>query len=123
MSRRQSELSSFRNAVSGIVYALRSEPHMRFHLAATAVVLALAGVLSLPAGAWLWLLAASGIVWIAELVNTAVERAVDLASPERSELAKAAKDVAAGAVLVAAVLAAIVGVLVLGPALWDRWIA
>ncbi|MBB6675307.1 diacylglycerol kinase family protein [Cohnella nanjingensis] len=106
--------------MNGIVYALRTEPHMRMHLAATAIVFALAGVLELPRGDWLWLLAVSGVVWIAELVNTAIERAVDLASPERSELAKAAKDAAAGAVLVSAALAAIVGLLVLGPPLWER---
>jgi len=118
VSRKQSELSSFRNAVSGIAYAFRSEPHMRFHVAAGAVVFALAALLRLPAGDWLWLLAAVAAVWTAELFNTAIERAVDLVSQERNELAKAAKDTASGATLVASLFAAAVGLIVLGPPLW-----
>jgi len=57
---------------------------------------------------------------VAEFVNTAVEAAVDLTTAERRPLARIAKDAAAGGVLVAAILAAIVGLLVLGPPLWAR---
>ncbi|SFB35303.1 diacylglycerol kinase (ATP) [Cohnella sp. OV330] len=120
MSRNQSELASFRQALLGIAHALRTEPHMRFHLAASAVVLIAAAWLGLPRGDWMWLLAACTAVLCAELVNTAVERAVDHASLQRSELAKAAKDTAAGAVLVASVFAASVGLIVLLPPLWER---
>lgn len=120
MSRKQSELASFRQALAGIAHALRTEPHMRFHTAASAIVLAAAAYLGLPRGDWLWLLAACAAVLGAELVNTAVERAVDHASLQRSVLAKAAKDTAAGAVLIAALFAAAVGLIVLLPPLWER---
>lgn len=91
---------------------------MRFHFGAGIAAFAAAALLRLPGGDWLWLLAAVAAVWTAELFNTAIERTVDLASPERHELAKAAKDAASGAVLVASLFAAAVGLIVLGPPLW-----
>ncbi|TJY43601.1 diacylglycerol kinase family protein [Cohnella pontilimi] len=90
---------------------------MRFHVGA-AIAAAAAGIwLRIPAGGWLWLGAAVSAVWTTELINTAVERTVDLATPERHPLAKAAKDAAAGAVLVAASFAVFVGLVVLAPPL------
>ncbi len=99
---------------------MKNEPHMRIHFAASVVVLAAAAWLELPAEDWLWLLSAVAAVWVTELLNTAVERAVDLVSPDSHELAKVAKDTAAGAVLAASVYAIAVGVIVLGPPLWSR---
>lgn len=104
--------------MEGIAEALRSERHMRFHLAAAVLAVALALSLNLPPAQWLWLIAAIAAVWTAELLNTAIERTVDLASPEIHPLAKTAKDTAAGAVLVASLFAAAVGFIVLGPPLW-----
>jgi len=60
------------------------------------------------------------LVWAAELTNTAIEAAIDLASPDRHPLAKAGKDAAAGAVLVTAIGAILIGLLILGPPLWDK---
>ncbi|MBB6729705.1 diacylglycerol kinase family protein [Cohnella sp. CBP 2801] len=91
---------------------------MKFHLLASAIVAIAGAVLRVDAGEWLWLLSAIAAVWVTELLNTGVERAVDLASPDDHELAKIAKDAAAGAVLVASLYAAAVGVIVLGPPLW-----
>ena len=93
---------------------------MRFHLAAALVVAAVACWLRVDGQDWLWLIIAIGGGWAAELFNTAIERVVDLASPELHPLAKAAKDTASGAVLVAAVFSAIIGFIVLGPPLWER---
>lgn len=93
---------------------------MRFHLAAAALVLVLAAWLRLDAGDWLWLLAAIFVVCATETINTAIERLVDLATSEVHPLAKAAKDTAAGAVLMAALFAVAVGAIVLGPPLWQR---
>jgi diacylglycerol kinase len=104
--------------MQGVANALRSERHMRFHAWATVIVVAAAIGLNVSAHDWLWLLAAIACVWITELVNTAVERVVDLASPHLHPLAKSAKDTAAGAVLVASLFAAIDGFIVLGPPLW-----
>ncbi len=92
---------------------------MRFHLTAAIVVIVLAVWLRVALQEWLWLLAAITGVWVSELFNSAVERTVDLFSPNVHPLAKAAKDTAAGAVLVAALFAATVGVIVLGPPLWE----
>ncbi|KIL34614.1 diacylglycerol kinase [Cohnella kolymensis] len=109
---------SFRHAIQGIAEALRSERHMRFHMAAAALVVALALALKVPLTQWPWLFAAIAAVWTSELINTAIERTVDLASPQTHPLAKTAKDAAAGAVLVASLFAAAIGCIVLGPPLW-----
>lgn len=69
---------------------------------------------------WAVLLLTIALVWVAEFVNTAVEAVVDLLSPELHPLAKVSKDVAAAAVLLAALAAAGIGLLVLGPPLWAR---
>lgn len=108
---------SLRAAATGLQFAWRTQPHLRFEaFVATAAV-----------GVAVWLqtglvavLLASAIVLVAEMVNTAVEATVDLASPERRPLAAAAKDAAAGAVLVASAFAVAIGVAALGPALWGR---
>lgn len=119
MSRRRSHfIRSFGHALEGIVDAVRGERHMRFHLIAAVIVAVTAAGLRVERSDWLWLLTAIAAVWIAELFNTAIERVVDLATLDINPLAKAAKDTAAGAVLVAAFFAASVGVIVLGPRLW-----
>jgi diacylglycerol kinase len=112
---------SFRHAITGVLGAIRSERHMRIHLAAAIIVIIMASWLRMEASEWLWLLAAITGVWVSELLNTAVERTVDLASPNRHPLAKIAKDTAAGAVLVSALFAVTVGVIVLGPPLWTAF--
>jgi diacylglycerol kinase len=104
---------------SGIILALRTEPHMRFHLTSGIIVTTVALILGLNRFEWIALIIAMAIVIAAELLNTAIENVVDLVSPERHPLAKAAKDTAAGGVLVAAIAAAVIGILVLGPHLVD----
>ena len=110
------EVASFGWAVQGLLVALASERHLRFHAAATVVVVALAALLPLSRWERVVLALAIGLVWVAELANTAVERLVDLVSPEHHPVAGAVKDIAAAAVLVAAVASAVVGLLVLAPA-------
>jgi diacylglycerol kinase len=63
---------------------------------------------------------AIAMVWTAEFINTALEAIVDLASPEQHDLAKISKDVGASAVLIAAASSAIIGIIILGPPLWER---
>lgn len=109
--------SSVRAAATGLRFAWRTQPHLRFE--------ALVGAAAIGVAVWLQtglvaVLLACAIVLVAELVNTAVEATVDLASPERRPLAGIAKDAAAGAVLVAAAFAVAIGVAALGPALWGR---
>jgi len=113
-------LSSVKCAAIGIAMAVRKERNMRIHLVAASAVVLLALWLGLKPVEWAVLLALCGLVIGLELVNTAVERVVDLVSPDRHPLAKAAKDAAAGGVLAAAAFAAAVGMLLLGPPLWDK---
>ncbi|WP_138753344.1 diacylglycerol kinase family protein [Paenibacillus sinopodophylli] len=105
-------------AVSGIGFALRTQSHMRFHAFAALIVCGLSFIVSLQPLEWAIILLAITIVMSAEMINTAVEQAVNLASPSIHPVAKAAKDVAAGAVLFAAAVSAIIGLLILGPPLW-----
>jgi undecaprenol kinase len=114
-------LISFIYAGDGIVYALRTQKHMRFHAVAASAVILASLYAGLEPGEWLWVLLAIALVWSAELINTAIESVVDLVSPERHPLAKAAKDTAAAAVLAVSVFAAVVAVVVLLPALYEQW--
>lgn len=95
---------------------------MQIHVAAAIVVLAAAWLLQIPRSDVLLVLFSIGLVTSLELVNTAIEAVVDLASPEWHAKAKIAKDVGAGAVLVAAILSVLIGVLVFGqPLLQKVW--
>lgn len=105
-------------ACSGIFQAFRTQRNLRIHFAIAMCVIATGFMLSIGPVEWVLLSLAMALVISLELVNTAIEHVVDLASPDRRPLAKAAKDAAAGAVLVAAAFAVIVGLLVLGPPLW-----
>jgi len=113
-------LRSFGYAYSGIAYLLRSQQNARIHAAITLVVIGLGIWLRLTGPQWAVLVLAMGLVWSAETVNTALENLVDLASPQVDPAAKSVKDLAAAAVLLAAIAAAAVGVLVMGPALIRR---
>ena len=110
-------LTSFRYAFQGIGHALRTQANLRIHLAISiAVVIAGLG-LQVNIMAWTILVLTTMIVFAAELFNTAIEAAVDRAGAEWHPLAKVAKDAAAGAVVITAVGAVIVGVLIFGPRL------
>lgn len=105
-------LWSFNYAITGIVYALRTQRNMRLHALAAAVVLT--GALLLGVARWemVALLFAITIVFVAELANTAIESAIDVATEHYDPTAKIAKDVAAGAVLIASINAVAIGYLV-----------
>jgi diacylglycerol kinase len=108
---------SFRFASAGLFYVIRTQRNFRIHLVMTLCVIALGIWLRLPPDAWSTLLLTIGRVLIAEMFNTAAETLVDLASPDYHPLAKLVKDLAAGAVLVSALIAVVVGLLLLGPPL------
>jgi diacylglycerol kinase len=105
-------------AVHGICTLLRTQPNARIHLVATVVVVSAGFALSVSATEWCLLVLAMGLVWTAEALNTAIEFVVDLISPEQHVLAGQAKDVAAGATLLAAIAAAIIGAIVFVPRIW-----
>lgn len=103
---------SFRYAIEGFIHALSSEQNMRIHLVIAVVVTIFAYLLSIPFYQWLILIITIGIVIAFELMNTAVERVVDLTTEECHPLAKQAKDVAAAAVLVVSIVSVIIGILI-----------
>lgn len=113
-------LETLNCAVEGILQAARTQRHVRWHTLACLAVLVVAPRFPITPTEFALLCLAAGIVLASELLNTAVETAVDLACPDFHPLARAAKDVAAGAVLVAAFAAAAVGWVVLFPKVSGR---
>ena len=111
---------SFYFAFAGLGFLFRTQRNARIH--------AVIGTLACGVGAWVrisrveWavVIFTIALVLILEGLNTAVEAAIDLASPELHPLAKAAKDLAAGMVLIAAIASVGVGLLILGPPLWHK---
>jgi diacylglycerol kinase len=108
-------LDSFRHAFAGLGYTLRTQRNARIHLLVAVAVVALGLWLGLSRWEWVAIVLTIGFVFVAELFNTVIEAVVDLASPEIHPLARVAKDVAAGAVLLAAILSVVIGLLILGP--------
>ncbi len=108
---------TFLHAGRGISTLLATQWNARIHAACALTVTTVGFWLGLDRIEWCLILFAMGFVWVTEGLNTAIEFVVDKASPEIHPLAKGAKDVAAGAVLSAAFVAVIVGLLVLGPKL------
>ena len=123
MRPRPTQRQAFGHALRGIGRLLRTQPHARFHAVATVAVLALGAVLHLSAWRWAALVGAIGLVVVAEALNTAIEFTVDLASPDWHDTARDAKDIAAGAVLLAAVAAAALGALAFAQPLHALWLS
>ncbi|MPZ14538.1 MAG: diacylglycerol kinase family protein [Chloroflexi bacterium] len=115
-------LRSFPFALEGISHVARTQPNWRIHVVAAAVAIGAGVALQVSAAEMAVLVLTSGLVLGLEAMNTAVEAAVDAAGGPPSTAAKHAKDVAAGAVLIAAIAAAVVGGLVFGPRIvgWVR---
>ena len=106
-------------AWQGLRVLVAQEPNARIHAVATFAVICLGWWLDLGRLDWALLTVAIALVWVTEAINTAIESVVDLCSPDIHPLAKRAKDVAAGAVLLASMFAVILGTMVLVPAI-DR---
>ena len=113
MEKRSGLLRGVPPAWQGLVHLVRTERHAKFHLVATLGVIVLGFAGNVSSGEWLWLFAAMAGVWITELVNSAIERLADRITRETDPLIGQAKDLAAGAVLVAAIFAALVGCIIL----------
>lgn len=119
----KSRIASFRCAFHGWWYVIRTQKNAWMHALASVCVLILGLWLALPARDWAALVIVIGMVWSAEFLNTSIEAVVDLASPAHHPLAKVGKDVGAAAVLIAAGAAVLVGLLILGPPLWEKMLA
>jgi diacylglycerol kinase len=111
---------SFQYAYEGWWHVLRTQHNAWIHAVVSIAVFVVAFWLKVSNQDWAVLILTIMAVWMAEFMNTAIEAVVDMTMPEVHPLAKVAKDVAAAAVLVGAVGAVIIGLLILGPPLWER---
>ena len=115
-----SRIAAFGHAFRGWAYVLKTQHNAWIHSLFATIVVALGLWLGLPPRDWAVIVLTIAMVFTAEFINTAIEAVVDLASPVHHPLAKVGKDVGAGAVLVAALAGIVIGLLILGPALWAK---
>jgi len=118
----RSRIAAFGHAFRGLWYVLRTQKNTWVHAVATIFVVIFGVWLALPGRDWAALALTIAMVWMAEVLNTAIEAVVDLASPVHHPLAKVGKDVGAAAVLIAAGTAVLIGFLILGPPLWGKMV-
>lgn len=111
-------LQSFKFAFKGLLTLVKTQPNARIHLLATLAVIIAGILLQVTAGEWCWLVLAMMAVWVAEAINTAIEQLADVVSPDFHSGIARVKNLAAAAVLIAAVGAVVIGILVLGPHFW-----
>ena len=115
-----SRIEAFGHAFRGWWYVLTTQHNAWIHAVVAILVFILAFWLKLPTHDWAILILTVTMVFTAEFINTAIEAVVDLASPQKHPLAKVGKDVGAAAVLIAALAAVLIGLLILGPPLWEK---
>lgn len=111
----QKRILSFKYAWNGIIAALKQEPNLKFHFLAALAVILFSYLLGISQSDWIIIFILIGLVLTVELTNTAIESVVDAFTDKQHPGAKLAKDIAAGAVLVAAITAALVGIIIFLP--------
>ncbi|HEY5743516.1 MAG TPA: diacylglycerol kinase family protein [Terrimicrobiaceae bacterium] len=112
-------VESFGHAIRGLNYLLRSQHNAWIHAVLTLMAIALGFCVELAASEWCWIIVAAVLVWSAEALNTAVELLADTITKDFHPLIGHAKDIAAGAVLLSAIGASIIGVIVFWPYVRD----
>lgn len=120
MRSRPSVLESFNYAIEGVIHVLRTQRNMRIHFAVAVAVIVISVAVGVSKIELIVLLLSIAFVLIAEMINTAIEGAIDAATTSFDPMAKLAKDIAAGAVLIASVNAVAVGYLVFAGKAADR---
>lgn len=121
VARKRDFVAPFRVALGGLVHTFKTQRHMRFHLYVVLVVVMLGILVNLQLREMLVLLFTISLVLVAEMFNSAIEATVDLVSPNYNPMAKFAKDIAAGAVLITTIIAlAVGGLLILGDNRWEQ---
>ena len=108
-------IRSFRFALAGLWFMLRTQHNAWLHLAATLLVCVAGLILKVRAADWRWLIVAIALVWVAEALNTAFEHLCDAVSPDFHHAVQKSKDIAAGAVLICALAAVCIGVATFWP--------
>ncbi len=112
---------SFKYALVGVLTALKEEPNLKFHFIAGLLIIILSLIFNISHSDWMIIIFLIGFVISVELTNTAIEAVVDAFTAKEHPGAKLAKDIAAGAVLVAAITSAIVGIIIFFPYI-KQWI-
>ncbi|RPI93285.1 MAG: diacylglycerol kinase family protein [Chloroflexi bacterium] len=118
-----SRIHAFGHAFRGWRHVLKTQHNAWIHSVVAMLVVIVGLWLGLSPRDWAVIVLTIAMVFTAEFINTAIEAVVDLASPVHHPLAKVGKDVGAGAVLISAISAALVGLLILGPPLWARLVS
>ncbi len=118
--RKINRIQSFQYAFAGLWHTLKTQRNAQIHLAIGLVIVVVGLWLKLSVTQWAIIALTMGFVVATEMLNTVAESAMDYATTDFDPHVKIVKDVAAGAVLVAAITAVIVGILILGPALWQK---
>lgn len=108
-------INSFKCASQGIMQAIKTERNVKIHIAIMILVIIAGIALKITKQEWITCIILFGLIISLELVNSAIETTVDIVMPEINEKAKNAKDIAAGAVLVSAIAAAIIGLMIFIP--------
>jgi diacylglycerol kinase len=111
----KSRIKSFGFAFNGIKQLFQSEPNARIHLLAAIVAVLMGYFFEITKAEWCWICLAITLVFILEIVNTSIEKLVDLVEPNFNPLAGKIKDLMAGGVLIGAIFAALVGFMVFFP--------
>jgi diacylglycerol kinase len=107
-------IHSFGYALNGIFYAVKNETHLKIHIVIALFVCTLGFLLNISIIEWAICLLCIGLVIGMELINTAIERVMDLISPEKNDIVGKVKDIAAGAVLVCAIVSFVIGIIIFG---------
>lgn len=115
MKKTKKLINSFKYATSGIITSFKTERNMKIHILVMILVIIAGIIFKLSLLDWIILVIMFGLVISAELFNTAIETTIDMITKEKNEKAKIAKDVAAGAVLVLAIVSVIVGLIIFIP--------
>lgn len=115
MESKRFSILSFKYAYEGLVAALKEEPNLKIHFVIAILVLGLAFFLQISRQDLISIILLIGLVFTVELTNTAIEAVVDAFTPSEHPGAKLAKDISAGAVLIAAITSSVVGILIFIP--------
>ena len=108
-------IKSFKYAFEGIFTGIKEEQNMKIHISIMILVIVFGIMLKISKIEWIICIALFGLVISMELINTAIENTVDLITKENNQQAKIAKDVAAGAVLVSAIVSSVIGLMIFIP--------
>ena len=108
-------INSFKYAICGIITSLKSERNMKIHVTTMILVIIMGIILKISKFEWIICIILFSIVIGAELFNTSIEIVVDMITKEKNEMAKKAKDISAGGVLVIAIGSAIIGLIIFIP--------